>query len=82
MSKEQEAELAGLQLKILDTVHRYVKTGGTLIYSTCTIDTLENEKNVELFVERHPEFKLVSMRQMYPGQTGADGFFIARLKRI
>lgn len=81
MSKEQETELAELQIKILDTVHSYLKDGGTLIYSTCTIDTLENEKNVQTFVKKHPEFKIVSMIQMYPGEIGSDGFFIAQLKK-
>lgn len=44
-------ELAQLQRDILDTVSRYVKTGGTLVYSTCTIDSRENQNNVKWFVE-------------------------------
>lgn len=81
MSRQQEEELAALQQQILDTVYTYVKKGGTLLYSTCTIDVLENEKNVELFIKKHPEFELKSMKQMYPGEIGSDGFFIAKLIR-
>lgn len=81
MSGEQIKELACLQRKILDTVHSYVKHEGTLIYSTCTIDRLENEDNVDWFIKNHPDFSLVSQKQMLPGEVGADGFFIAKLIR-
>ena len=81
MSKEQEEELASLQRQILSTVHAYVKHGGTLVYSTCTIDKKENEENVSWFLEEYPEFSLIEQRQMLPGEVGADGFFIAKLKR-
>lgn len=81
MSKEQEEELASLQRQILSTVHAYVKHGGTLVYSTCTIDKKENEENVSWFIKEYPEFTLIEQRQMLPGEVGADGFFIAKLKR-
>lgn len=81
MSQEQEQELANLQRQILDAVHTYVKHGGTLIYSTCTIDTLENEKNVAWFCKKYEEFELISQKQMLPGEVGADGFFIAKFVR-
>lgn len=81
MSKEQQEELIKLQRKILSTVHSYVKSGGTLIYSTCTINKGENEENVAWFLQEYPEFKLQEQRQMFPGEVGNDGFFIAKLKR-
>ena len=81
MSKEQEEELAALQRQILSVVHTYVKHGGTLVYSTCTIDKKENEENVSWFLKEFPEFTLMEQRQMLPGEVGADGFFIAKLKR-
>jgi 16S rRNA (cytosine967-C5)-methyltransferase len=81
MTPEKQADLVALQHRMLDTVCGYVKHGGTLVYSTCTIHREENEKNVEWFLKTHPEFALERMQQMLPGETGQDGFFIAKLKR-
>lgn len=79
MTAEKQKDLAALQREILSVVHNYVKPGGTLIYSTCTIHKGENEDNVEWFVKQHPEFTLVSSEQMFPGGAYHDGFFIAKL---
>jgi 16S rRNA (cytosine967-C5)-methyltransferase len=81
MTPEKQRELAALQRRILDTVHSYVKPGGTLVYSTCTIHSGENEQNVEWFLKEHPEFALERMEQLLPGEAGQDGFFIAKLKK-
>lgn len=81
ISEDSLVELAGLQRQILDTVSKYVKKGGVLVYSTCTINRQENEENAKWFAEKHPEFKLESMKQMYPGDTGNDGFFLARFTK-
>lgn len=81
MTKEKQQELVLLQREILMTVRDYVKPGGTLVYSTCTINYEENEGNVEWFLDEFPYFSLESMRQMFPGELGQDGFFIAKLKR-
>ena len=81
MNAEKQESLVQLQREILDTVHTYVKRGGTLVYSTCTIHTNENEGNVSWFLEKYPEFELVFKEQMLPGETYHDGFFIAKLKR-
>lgn len=97
VTEEALAQLPLLQKKILDTVWRYVKPGGTLMYSTCTIHKEENEKIVEWFLQNHP-FEPVDMSgclpeqieeesvrhgflQLFPGQYGTDGFFIARFRR-
>ncbi len=95
-SRENMQELAALQRRILDTVWRYVKPGGVLIYSTCTVNPDENDNMVKWFVENHP-FKLQSLApylpqalkeegetgkvQFFPGIHETDGFFIARLVR-
>ena len=80
MTQEQQAELVELQRKILSTVWQYVKPGGTLVYSTCTVHNEENEKNVEWFLENCP-FILKEQIQMLPGVDTWDGFFIAKLER-
>ena len=80
MTPEKEKEVAELQRQILKTVHRYVKPGGTLIYSTCTICKSENEENAKWFVENHPQFELRWEKQIFPGRE-TDGFYIAKFIR-
>lgn len=96
VTAESLKELAGLQRKILDTVWNYVKPGGVLIYSTCTLNPQENERMVSWFTEHYP-FTLKSlspylpkvlsdegkdgMLQLFPGIHETDGFFISRLVR-
>ena len=95
--KEEDLEsLAELQREILKVVWQYVKIGGRLIYSTCTINPEENENNVKWFTSQFPfeleafnadmpcisdEEKKNGMVQIFPKEN-TDGFFIARLKRI
>lgn len=81
MTKEKQKELVQLQRKILDTVHTYVKKGGSLVYSTCTIHKDENSGNVAWFVEKYPEFEVLYSEQIFPGKEYHDGFFIAKLRR-
>ena len=81
--------LPDIQLAILDNACRYVKTGGTLVYSTCTILPEENEGNVSRFLERHPEFTPAPFSvgalsvptgsiTLLPHKHGTDGFFVAK----
>ena len=81
MTAEKQKDLVQLQRKILDTVHTYVKKGGVLVYSTCTIHKDENIGNVEWFVKKYPEFEVLFSEQMLPGGEYHDGFFIAKLRR-
>ena len=81
MTLEKASQLVELQREILNTVWDYVKPGGTLIYSTCTIHPAENEDNVAWFVKEHPEFSVVYQKQLYPGNKNRDGFFLAKLVR-
>lgn len=81
MTYEQIQELAALQRKILSVVHNYVKPGGQLLYSTCTVNHLENQENAEWFVKEHPQFILETMEQIYPTKGTSDGFFIAKFRK-
>ena len=94
---EEPMELHELQLKILDACARYVKPGGTLVYSTCTLFREENELTVQEFLKKHPSFELKGLAErmpepfaekvrdgmltLYPHRDGTDGFFIARMVR-
>lgn len=91
-SPVESASLPTIQADILDNACRYLKKGGTLIYSTCTLFPEENENNVRDFLSRHPDFSLVpwsvgnlrvdsGMITLLPHVHGTDGFFIAKLTR-
>lgn len=81
MNMEKIESLAGLQQEILNVAEKYVKDGGIMVYSTCTIDRMENEDNVEQFLKTHTNYILEGMEQILPDETGNDGFFIARLRK-
>ena len=97
MTMEKMAELASLQREILAASWEYVKPGGTLVYSTCTIDTKENEENARWLLSRFPlepvdltnrvgnAFDEPSLKegmfQFLPGIHPFDGFFISVFRR-
>ena len=91
---EDMAQLPALQLAILKNQSRYVKPGGVLMYSTCTLVRAENEGMVENFLADHPEFSLEPLPlraplpqnesgclALIPGEYDTDGFFISRLRK-
>ena len=97
MNPTRQEELVRIQRRILSVAQNYVKPGGVLIYSTCTIGADENQMNLKYFLENFP-FRLDSIDpyipeqlrcrtseggyiQLLPGVHETDGFFIARLKR-
>ncbi len=80
--KEDIEELSTLQKQILENSATYVKKGGALCYSTCTIVKAENERVVEEFLSNHPEFSLEGdYLRLYPQRDGCDGFFVAKMRR-
>jgi 16S rRNA (cytosine967-C5)-methyltransferase len=81
-----------LQQKILDNASRYVKPGGVLVYSTCTIEDRENRILIETFLQNHREWKqtgfahprtkkTVKELQLYPQRDGVDGFYLTVLQK-
>lgn len=77
--KEKTAEMDMLpakQLAILSASAQYVKVGGTLVYSTCTVNPYENQRVVEDFVRKNGRFVIKEMVQLLPNKDGTDGFFI------
>lgn len=69
------------QLAILSASSAYVKPGGTLLYSTCTINPEENEKVVEAFLKKNRDFQKVERTLLLPNVNDTDGFFICVMKR-
>ena len=74
-------ELCALQEKILANSSKYVKNGGKLVYSTCTIFREENQRVVERFLSENRDFVLDKEIAIIPGINGNDGFYLARLVR-
>lgn len=87
-------DLPKLQLDILQNGARYVKENGYIIYSTCTINKLENNEVCNLFLSKNPNFEVAPIENNFcecdkkgyvtllPHITNTDGFFVARFKRI
>ncbi|MBE0601302.1 MAG: 16S rRNA (cytosine(967)-C(5))-methyltransferase RsmB [Firmicutes bacterium] len=89
--------LVKVQSLMLDTVSRYVKPGGTLVYSTCTILPEENQEQIKAFLETHPAFSIQPLPTSFPEEFRShqsayglqlfnhrdqvEGFFIARMQR-
>ena len=69
-----------LQRQIVEAGWRYVKPGGVLLYSTCTINREENQNMAAWITEKFP-FVLEEERQLLPGTDETDGFYFARLRR-
>ena len=76
------AALPDIQLAILKSASQYVKVGGKLVYSTCTLLPCENQENVSRFLSESNHFELKEQRTLYPDVDGTDGFFYAVLERV
>ncbi|KXG75987.1 16S rRNA (cytosine(967)-C(5))-methyltransferase RsmB [Thermotalea metallivorans] len=88
-------EISNLQLRILENAGKYVKKGGFLVYSTCTISREENIGVIEKFISRNRNFAIIDMNplipevlrssekylQLYPHLHDVDGFFICKLRK-
>lgn len=97
MTAETQQELIKLQRQILAAVSDYVKPGGVLVYSTCTINSGENMENVNWFLKTHADYRKESFQelltdelrgdvredclQLLPGIHKSDGFFIAKFRK-
>ena len=96
VKEENLSELTELQAKLLDTVCEYVKPGGTLVYSTCSILKEENELQAERFLARHDEFEEIPLPpsvpekyrnrgsrglQLLEHRDGLEGFYLIRMRR-
>ncbi len=69
------------QANLLESVAPRLKPGGTLVYSTCSLDSEENEGQVSRFIESHPEFELLSSKLLLPHVEKTDGAFVSVLKK-
>lgn len=77
--EEDIATLCEIQKTLLSNAGSYVKPGGVLVYSTCTILQEENEAQVAAFLQASPEFELLEEKTLFTHESGGSGFYIAKL---
>lgn len=98
LKQEDIPAIVDTQGRLLDTVCRYVRPGGALVYSTCSLLPEENGERVRTFLASHPNFVLESLPATFPEELrerqtpfglqllgcrdGVEGFFIARMRRV
>ncbi len=74
-------ELISIQRNILSNAANYLKKGGKLLYSTCTLNKSENRENVDDFLTSHPEYSLMFEKTFSPDENNSDGFYAAILEK-
>ena len=82
--KKNDPDMESLPIKqraILESSSQYVKMGGTLVYSTCTINKYENDRIVNDFLAKYKDFEEVERKQLLPNVDGTDGFFYCVMRR-
>jgi 16S rRNA (cytosine967-C5)-methyltransferase len=81
LQPEELTRLRGVQLELLQQGAAQLRPGGTLVYSTCSLEPEENGEVVRAFLQAQPEFKLERERQLTPFADAVDGAYVARLHR-
>ncbi len=72
-------ELQEIQQKLLENAYPILKKGGNMVYSTCTLNKKENEKQIQAFLSRHPDMKIKEEKTILP--TISDGFYMCLLEK-
>lgn len=91
---EELQSLPEIQFDILQNTSKYLKVGGELVYSTCSLDKRENDMVIERFLNKNTQFEGVSLSDKYsqkfkdykatifPSDFNSDGFFISKIRRV
>lgn len=80
-SLDEAANLPPIQAAILETAAGYVRPGGRLVYSTCTLLPAENVGVTAPFLATHPAFCVCEERTLMPDTDGCDGFYYCAMER-
>ena len=72
-------EITSLQKQLLEQAYLMLKDGGTLVYSTCSINKKENDSQVMEFLGKHKDMKRVFEKQIFPDEYDSDGFYICKM---
>jgi 16S rRNA (cytosine967-C5)-methyltransferase len=79
---EEIERLRAAQLELLCQAAPRLKPGGTLVYSTCSLEAEENGEVVKQFLGEHAQFKLEKERELLPFADGVDGAYVAKMSII
>ena len=80
-SEENVRACAERQSRILDEATKMLRTGGRLVYSTCTFSREEDEEQIQAYLLSHPEMRLLSQEKLYPHRVRGEGHFAALLEK-
>ncbi len=78
--ENQGRALAEKQLAILEAASTYLKPGGTLLYSTCTVNRVENQEVTKAFLKEHSSFRVLREEQLLPDEEPEDGFYYCTMR--
>lgn len=79
--EDRSGEITALQTKILENGAKYLKDGGVLVYSTCTVEKCENEEVINKFMKNNGGFEKMYEKAFYPHIDKTDGFYICKLRK-
>jgi 16S rRNA (cytosine967-C5)-methyltransferase len=82
ISPEEIMRLQKTQFDLLTFAATKIKSGGVLVYSTCSLEPEENSEVVKEFLRGHKNFKLDGERELLPFADNVDGAYVARLKHL
>ena len=80
-NEDRSENLCKIQAKILENACIYLKEGGVIVYSTCTVEKAENEGITGAFLEKHGNFEKLYEKTFYPHTDGTDGFYICKMRK-
>jgi len=81
INPDEILRLASVQRELLEKSAPFMKPGGTLVYSTCSLENDENRQVIDGFLRSHPEFQLTFERPLTPFADEVDGAYVARLDK-
>jgi 16S rRNA (cytosine967-C5)-methyltransferase len=81
LSEDFINQIRNTQAEILENYSKILKKGGLMVYATCSLLPSENEKQVEAFLEKNPNFTLISQNHLRPSEYGFDGFYMALIEK-
>lgn len=79
VSPQSIDELVALQKDLLEEAYYLLKNKGILVYSTCTLNKKENDKQIERFIKDHLDMKIIKEKTILPYENNSDGFYYCKM---
>jgi 16S rRNA (cytosine967-C5)-methyltransferase len=78
-NRRSDGSITVIQRAVLENGAKYLKKGGTLVYSTCSVEKEENEGVTDAFIAENPDFEKIYEKTFYPHTDGCDGFYVCKI---